>query len=199
MRIGRRHTGPLDPQDLRSELHEILQDCAPTGQPVCGPTCLRRSAQGSTQDCSRHCPGIPRALSSDPDNFPLETRIAPLVFELKRLKVIEPCWSCEGHNGTDGQLWKIPQVWFYCQSVVYLRVLADSLKRLYLEKKLATPWHVVITFSDQDNVDTTFSLEPSLDQNRPNLTTIQRDIDTIAEHLHDMVIAVADRLSAVTR
>jgi len=195
MRIGRRHTGHFDPQDLRSELHEILQDCEPAGQPVCGPACLHQG----TRECSRHCPDIPQALSSDPENFPLETRIAPLVFELKRLKVFEPCWSCEGHDGTDGKLWKIPRIWFYCQSVVHLRVLADSVKRLYLEKKLATPWHVVITFSDQDNVDTTFSLEPSLDQNRPDLTTIQRDIDTIAEHLHDMVIAEADRLSVVAR
>jgi hypothetical protein len=185
----------LDPQDLRSELHEILEKDAEAQRPVCGPSCRRPDRP----DCSRHCPDIPRALSSDPENFPLETRIAPLVFELKRLKVFEPCWSCEGHNGPDGRLWKIPRVWFYCRSVVQLRVLADGIERLYLERKLTAPWHVVLTFSDRDNVDTTFSLEPNLDQSRPALAAIQKDIDTLAERLHELVIAEADRLSAVAR
>ena len=192
MRIARRHGGRSDRQGLRSELHEIPRSDDRRGRPICGPACTRRGAP----DCSRHCPDIPRALSSDPDNFPLETRIAPLVFELKRLAVFEPCWSCEGHNGADGTLWKIPRVWFYCRSVVHLRLLADSVKRLFLARKLTTPWHVVITFSDGDNAETTFSLEPSLDRNRPDLTTIQRDIDAIAARLHDMVIAEADRLAA---
>lgn len=195
MRIARRRAGHSNRQGLHSELHAIPRSDEDRGRPICGPACARRTAP----DCSRHCPDIPRALSSDPDNFPLETRIAPLVFELKRLAVFEPCWSCEGHNGADGTLWKIPRVWFYCRSVVHLRLLADSVKRLFLERRLTTPWHVVITFSDGDNVETTFSLEPSLDRNRPDLTTIQRDIDTIAARLHDLVIAEADRLAAAAR
>jgi len=204
MRIARRQAGRADPQGLRSELHAIPRSDDGRGRPICGPACTRRAAAGSpgspdSRVCSRHCPDIPRALSSDPDNFPLETRIAPLVFELKRLAVFEPCWSCEGHNGADGTLWKIPRVWFYCRSVVHLRLLADSVKRLFVARKLTTSWHVVITFSDGDNAETTFSLEPSLDRNRPDLTTIQRDIDTIAARLHDLVIAEADRLAAAAR
>jgi len=59
-------------------------------------------------------------------NFPIESGIAPLVFELKRLGVFEPCWSCEGHNDPGGNLWKIPRVWFYCDSVV--QVLGKTLR-----------------------------------------------------------------------
>ena len=145
--------------------------------------------------CSRHCPDIPRVLTSDPENHPLESRIAPLVYELKRLEVFDPCWSCEGHNGADGALWKIPRVWFYCRSVVHLRVLADALEQLHLDHRLNVPWRIVLTFSDGDNADTTFSLEPSPAASRPLLAPLQRDVDTIAQHLRDLVFDEARKLS----
>lgn len=194
MKIQRHKDGPLEKENLRGELAEILHS-GKSDQPVCGPSCTRPGPY----NCSRDCPEIARALSSDPDKFPLETRIAPLAFELKRLEVFEPCWSCEGHNGPDGSLWKIPRVWFYCRSVVHLRVLAESIKELHLQKKLTAPWHIVITFSDNDNTDTAFSLEPSLDQIRPSLEAIQKDIDVIAEHLHGQVFTEANKLSAAAK
>lgn len=194
MRIGRHTRGSLGQDDLGAELDEILK-FDHGGGPVCGPACQRAGAR----DCSRHCPDIPRALSSDPENFPLEAGIAPLVYEFKRLGVFEPCWSCEGHNRADGSLWKLPQVWFYCRSVVHLRVLADGIKELHVEGKLSVPWHISITYSDGDNTDTTFSLHPYAEHADARLALLQKDVDTIAAHLRDSVFAKALELSRKVR
>lgn len=190
MKIARHGNGGTDTEDLRADLWEILHSDQREG-PVCGSGCARPGAP----DCSRACPDIPRALSSDPDKHPLETRIAPLVFELKRLGVFEPCWSCEGHNKPDGALWKIPRVWFYCRSVVCVRVLADGIKELHLKGKLSVPWQIVITYSDDDNADTTFSLEPRLQADSASLIALQNDIDAIAQHLRELVFTEAHKLS----
>jgi len=194
MRIERRKNGDTRIDQVREELCDILRSDS-SGEPVCAPNC----PNASPEHCSRHCPDIPRMLSSDPENHPLEGGIAPLVYELKRLEAFHPCWSCEGHNGPDGKLWKIPRVWFYCESVVHLRVLADAIKELHLAEKLSVPWRVVLTFSDDDNADTTFSLEPNLDHKRPLLPALQRDIDTIAEHLREVVFTKVRQLSRMAR
>ena len=194
MRIERRKNGGTRAGRIREELGDILRSDS-DGRPVCAPNC----PSASPERCSRHCPDIPRVMSSDPEKHPLEGRIAPLAYELKRLEAFHPCWSCEGHNGSDGKLWKIPRVWFYCESVVHLRVLANAVKELHLAERLSVPWRVVLTFSDQDNADTTFSLEPSLDHERPLLHALQRDIDTIAEHLREVTFTEARKLSRLAR
>ena len=61
-------------------------------------------------------------------------------------------------------------------------------------------WRVVLTFSDGDNADTTFSLEPSSlapgpGAPRPPLAAMQGDVDTIAQHLRDVVFDEARKLS----
>ncbi len=194
MRIERRNNGGTRDDRIREELGDILRSDS-DGTPVCAPNC----PNASPERCSRRCPDIPRVISSDPDNHPLEGAIAPLVYELKRLEAFHPCWSCEGHNGSDGKLWKIPRVWFYCESVVQLRVLADAVKELHLAERLSVPWRVTLTFSDEDNADTTFSLEPGLDHKRPLLHALRRDIDTIAEHLRDVTFTEARKLSRLAR
>ena len=60
---------------------------------------------------------------------------------------------------------------------------------------MSVPWQVVLTFSDEDNADTTFSLEPNLDHKRPLLAALQRDIDVIAEHLRELTFTEALKLS----
>ena len=200
MKIERRKDGRGRVAQIREELGEILHG-GMDGVPVCAADC----PNAGPERCSRHCPDIPQMLSSDPENHPLESRIAPLVYEIKRLEVFDPCWSCEGHNRADGTLWKIPRVWFYCRSVVHLRVLADALKELHMDQRLSVPWRVVLTFSDGDNADTTFSLEPSPlapgplapgpGASRPSLAALQADVDTIAGHLRDVVFEEARKLS----
>lgn len=136
-------------------------------------------------------------ISSEPEKYPLERGIVPLVYELKRLDVFQPCWSCEGHDGADGELWKSPRVWFYSGSVVHLRLLATTIETLHLEGHLNTPWRVALTFSDNDNPDTTFSLEPEIEQPPPPLASLRQDIELIAAHLHDGYLASARKLSAI--
>jgi hypothetical protein len=190
MRIGRRGRIGTDLKELRAALDEILkfEECSNS---VCGAACQRPDPR----NCSRSCPDIPRILSSDPEKFPLETRIAPLVYELKRLGVFEPCWSCEGHDRPDGSFWKRPQVWFYAHSVVHLRVLADGIKELHLRKMLSVPWKIAVTFSDSDNAETTFSLRPRIDHSNVTLASLQNDVDAIASALHAQVLAEALKLS----
>lgn len=131
-----------------------------------------------------------RALSVDPDRYPIEPRILPLVFELKRLRIFDPCWSCEGHLGTDGSLWKLPSVWFYCSGMVYLRLLADGLNHLKRVGILHAPWEVAVTYSDADNPDTTFSLQPVFAQlGTTSLTMLQEDVREIACSLDAMMEA----------
>jgi hypothetical protein len=194
MKIERRKDGRASADQLREELARILRSDS-DGVPVCAPDC----PGAGPERCSRRCPDIPVIMSSDPVRHPLEGRIAPLVYELKRLETFHPCWSCEGHNDADGKLWKIPRVWFYCESVVQLRVLADAVKELHLAEKLSVPWRVALTFSNEDNADTTFSLEPDLDHERPLLPALQRDIDTIADHLRELAFAEARKLSRMAR
>ncbi len=145
--------------------------------------------------CSPNCPEAPNALTSDPENYPIETGIVPLVFEMTRLGIFEPCWSCEGHLNTSGKLWKLPRVWFYCESMVHIRLLVDGLKDMELAGKLTNKWQVVVTFSDPDNPETTFSLEPVLESEAPSiLPKLQADANVIAQSLEGLIIGQGKKL-----
>ena len=190
MRIERRKKSNNRVSRIREDLGDILESSS-SEAPVCAPDC----PMATLEQCSRHCPDVPRMLSSEAGEYPLEDLIAPLAYELKRLGVFHPCWSCEGHNSPDGKLWKKPQVWFYCSSVVHLRVLANAVEKLHRSKNLSVPWHVALTFTDDDNADSPFSLEPMIETEQIRLSAVQRDIITIAEHLRDGVIVEARKLS----
>jgi hypothetical protein len=147
--------------------------------------------------CSQACENLSQMLSSEPDTFPIEDAIAPLVFELKRTGLFTPCWSCEGHLNPAGQLWKLPQVWFYCSSTVHLRVLSDLLKSLELKKLLNTRWTVSVTHSDVDNLDTTFAVYPELPERAaPTLVSLQADARAIARAMQHDFAAAARKLKA---
>jgi hypothetical protein len=152
---------------------------APVPEPVC---CCGCPDYDPATGCHRFCPAAPLRLSSDPSS-PVEPLIAPLTFELKRLGVFHPCWSCEGHNDTTGRLWKLPRVWFYANSVVHIRALGEALDRLLTEQRVKARWRVVLTHSDSDNPDTTFSLEPELSGGQV-LAELQTDARAIAEGLY---------------
>lgn len=190
MKIERRKKSNNRASRFREDIGDIL-DGESDRAPVCAPDC----PVATLANCSRHCADVPRMMSSEGEEYPLEDHIAPLAYELKRLGVFHPCWSCEGHNGPDGKLWKKPQVWFYCSSVVHVRVLANAVAKLHRTRNLSVHWRVALTFSDDDNADSTFSLEPKLDSEQPLLTTLRRDINTITEHLREEVIVEARKLS----
>lgn len=171
---------------------------------VCGDACAKRCAQcGSMRcqcSCSPRCPDAARALSVDPQRYPIESAILPLVYEMKRLGLFVPCWSCEGHARPDGTLWKVPRVWFYCDSMVHLRLLTDGLGRLKHAGTIKSPWQVVVTFSDSDNPETTFSLEPALQPGETvSLRALQDDVSAIARSLQSMINVEARSLERETR
>ncbi len=166
----------------------------PTPEPVCKRDCPDYDPEVG---CHRYCHAAPRWLSSDAAS-PIEPLIAPLVFELNRLGVFRPCWSCEGHNGETGQLSKIPCVWFYADSVVHIRALAKAIDRLFGAKGLSTRWRVVLTYSDPDNPDTTFSLEPDTPSER-TLIELQADARAIADGLETHFWAACERLQNLAK
>jgi len=191
MRIERRDNPAGRLQRLASEIAEAAGAHGIEGR-VCSDSCTVRCPQcGSTAcqcDCSPDCPDAPRALSSDPERFPVENGIVPLVFEMKRLGLFAPCWSCEGHLRPDGSLWKLPAVWFYCNSMVHVRLLSQGLSKLLAGRRLSAPWQVAITYSDPDNPETTFALEPSRTADAPlSLPALRRDAGVIAGALSQMM------------
>lgn len=197
MRIGRRDTSTERNRRFQSDLAEASSADGIDGR-VCGescsfvcPTCGSTACQCA---CSPDCEEAGRAMSVDP-HLPIEPAILPLVFEMKRLGLFVPCWSCEGHLDPAGALWKLPRVWFYCESVIYVRLLTDGLKDLEIEGALSARWQVVVTFSDVDNPETTFSLEPAPPSGSAlELSALQRDAQVIARSLGSMMNGQAARL-----
>jgi len=199
MKIERRTNDRRDDAGVRAELARVsfLSVCR---ERVCGPSCTvvcpTCSMTACGCNCSSKCPDIPAHMTTDP-NFPIESGIAPLVFEMKRLGVFEPCWSCEGHNDPNGNLWKIPRVWFYCDSVVQVRLLSDVIKNLKVDQLTVATWQVCLTFSDDDNPATTFSLEPEIGPGAQfGLAELQSDIQAITDFLPSKMAEKAKHLAA---
>jgi hypothetical protein len=134
-------------------------------------------------------------MSSEGEHGPVEPLVAPLVFELKKLGVFHPCWSCEGHSTEAGDVWKIPRIWFYADSVVHLRALAEAINRLFHADRLSARWHVVLTHSDPSNPDTTFSLEPESSADT-SLDALQGDLRVMADMLDQYFWLACDGLAA---
>ena len=167
----------------------------PLPDPVC---CANCADYRPTKSCHRYCAAAPRRLSSEGERSPVEPLVAPLVFELKKLGVFHPCWSCEGHADQEGRLRKIPRVWFYADSVVHLRGLSEAIDRLFNRQRLSTHWQIVLTYSDAGNPDTTFSLEPQPEA--PDcLGALQADLRVMADELADAFWGACDALAARPR
>jgi len=202
MRIERRQKDRRQVDSLGEALRAIIHR-AKDGRP-CGTGCRVRCPTCGATDCrcacARTCGNIPRALSSDPDTLPIETGIAPLVYEMNTLGVFRPCWSCEGHLDSDGAFWKPPRVWFYCGSPVHVRLLSDTMEELRIRKVITVPWRVRVTFSDDDNPETTFSIKPETAHlARVELSDLQADIAAIAEHLGPVITEQALKLTRKTK
>ena len=197
MRIKRRDASTDRTRQIQADLAEAVSADGIDGR-ICGEKCSFICPHcGSTAcqcACSSDCEEACRAISADP-GLPIEPAILPLVFEMKRLGLFTPCWSCEGHLDPGGELWKMPRVWFYCPSATHVRLLTDGLKDLELTGALRARWQVVVTFSDADNPETTFSLEPALSAGRTlELSALQSDVPVIARSLEAMMNGQAAKL-----
>jgi hypothetical protein len=134
--------------------------------------------------CAPDCPYAARQMSSDPDNFPIEAGILPLVFAFNCLGACHPFWSCEGHMGPSGKVNRLPRVWFYARSVLYPRLITEYAVKLHMKKLTNYPWYVTVTHSDAGNLDTAFSLEPNIAiEAEPSLASLHADIGAISENL----------------
>jgi hypothetical protein len=139
--------------------------------------------------CTPDCPAAAQSLSSEPESFPVETGILPLVFEMRKSELFQPCWSCEGHLRTDGSLWKLPSVWFYCESFSVLRLLDSCIKNLEINGNISVRWQITISFSDPDNPETTFAIQPALQPGQDvSLQRLQADALVIATSLNDNLV-----------
>ncbi len=203
MRIQRRDSCGNDSNQLSEELSKAIHTNGIEGR-VCSTTCAIKCDSCGSKSCqcmcSTRCPDALKLLSAEPERYPIEPIILPLVFEMKRLGMFVPCWSCEGHLQTDGTVWKVPRVWFYCEAPVYLRLLSDGLNGLKHNGKLNNDWHIVVAFSDRDNPETTYSLEPRFKLgDNVLLPSLQQDIGAIAIALQSMLTQEARSLSRTAK
>lgn len=189
MHIKHRNDGSARKKFVGREVQRA-HSLGPVPDPVCDPRCPDyRNSTG----CHRYCAAAPSRLSSEGDRGPVEPLVAPLVFEIKKLGVFYPCWSCEGHADQAGHTFKIPRVWFYSDSVVHIRALTDAVSRLFLERRLAVRWNVTLTYSDPANPDTTFSLEP--ESAEASLSELQGDLRVLATELPQHFWSACDALA----
>lgn len=125
------------------------------------------------------CPTAVNMLSSDP-TYPLEPAVVPLVYALSCLRLVEPCWSCEGHLGPNQTLHKQPGVWFYAGSNWYPELISSHLQRLLHKRRLNHPWRVSICPMVKLN-QTVFEIAPAVTDG--HLPHLHRDMRTIGETL----------------
>ena len=117
--------------------------------PRCAAVCPTCHSTSCECQCRSDCDHAKLAMTSD-DEFPIEDRIAPLVYAFHRLKQCPPCWSCEGHLGPDGNLKRLPAVWFYAGSQVFAGMIGEYVSALRIKRNLGTPWRVIVAVMDPD-------------------------------------------------
>jgi len=158
-------------------------------EPPC-PNCTKHDLSV----CSSKCPDAPRALSIEPDRYPIEPKVTPLVFELKATRVMQTCWPCEGHMSPEGELWKVPQVSFYSPSAIYPKLLLNHINQLKMHKKIAYDWVVVLSDYGQ-TWGVTYTIEPKLDSAKPpRLGLLQNDLLVISDNLSNSIKNEARKL-----
>lgn len=194
MRVSKRPDDAARTDATRRELTAFLRDSG-VEPPVCGANCPHHQSRTPEFDCSRSCPDAQYGLSSDPARFPVEAKIVALVFELKRIGVFYPCWSCEGHLDASGVFQRAPAVWFYCDNLLSVRLLSDGIADLHANDKLSRPWHLRVTYTEGDSTDTAFALEPLIeDRSAVNLEALQADAALIAREMQTMMRSQAQDL-----
>ena len=127
-------------------------------------------------------------MSSDPEEFPVEAGIVPLVLALYSLRQVEPCWSCEGHVANDGAFWRLPQAWFYCRSQVLPGIIADAVAQLRFQGITQATWAVSVTYAAEETLGPVFVIRPDLSLSEPfDLRALRRDVVGLADGLLESV------------
>ena len=144
----------------------------------------------SAANCSTQCQYAPRMMSGEPEKFPIEAGIVPLVYALYSLRLVTPCWSCEGHLSNDGKIGKLPKVWFYSASSFYPKMIAQVLGSLQAHHKIGYSWMVRVLPFSQSTFSTTYSIEAS--PSDASLDALQKDIIVLGHQLRLEMLKLAN-------
>ena len=160
--------------------------------------CSRRSTICSCR-CSADCPLAPEKLSFDPEGYPLEPGVVPLVFELAKLRLLPTCWSCEGHDDGSGGIKKIPQVWFHSRSSTYPELLSSHLVQLQFRGILRFRWIVTVLGRTDEQSPKRYAVRPdlSLQRDKVELAELREDLLAIADGLQETLVERARKRLAV--
>lgn len=182
----------------KQELQELARQPDDREQRPCAVCTLPCSCSGSPScacDCSSACPHILSALSSEPD-YPIEPGIGELVYALTCLRLVQPCWSCEGHTGNTASFQKPPRVWFRAQSSMYPDLIATYLSECAANKSLSTPWQVCVVALGESAVPT-YSIEPRFKGDPPSVDKLQQDVKIIAKNLQQRIKVLASQRAEI--
>lgn len=172
----------IDSDRIREELELLLTQPSPLELAPC-PGCQCHMPD----QCSPKCAQAALALSSDPDKFPIEPKVIPLVYGLSVARLLQTCWSCEGHMNDRGELFRMPKISFYSASPIYAKMLLQHINALKTDRKLSYDWQIVLSDYAQ-TMATTYTLQPDLHEvQEPHLGRLQNDLLVIADKLPDQL------------
>ena len=176
--------------DTKDQLEQFIAQPEPADVAPC-PGCNNHVPL----NCSGQCDDAAKALSIEPERYPIESKVVPLVFEITASRLMQTCWSCEGHMDHNDNLWKVPQVSFYSKSPIYPKLVLIHLTRLFQDKKLGYRWHIVLSDFTQ-TLGLAYSIQPDLNQvaETPRLGLLQQDLQLISEDMHSKLKMIAGEL-----
>ena len=198
MKIKDHHFNIEDTSKVKIELLDLLRQPSDKDErpcPGCRLTFPGVDSTTSTANCSMNCPAAPLQMSSDPDRFPIEKHVVPVVYSIYSLKLMMPCWSCEGHLDKSQNITKMPKIWFYSVSPFYAKLVSQVLSDLRQKRDLENDWIVRILPFSQSMFTLTYCIEPVKDlfTDYYELTSLQNDMLTIGEKLRSEVLRLADK------
>lgn len=175
----------------RSDLSRLKR--GRSGRPCqsCTVRCDRCGSLSCRCNCAPSCEMAPRMLSSEPERFPIEPGIVPLVYAMAELGAVETIWSCEGHLSPDRKrLWKTPQIWFCCRTPGVAGLLTFALAGI--RKHLTCgDWQVRLAPLGPKG-STVYVMEPFVGGDAPDLLpALQADVEKIAGMFPDTLKKLA--------
>jgi len=186
MKLQQLHPDPQLEQNRIEEIEHLLRQ--PSYQELrpcigCDKPCPCSQSSTCTCMCGPDCEHASLAMTSDPERFPIEEKIVALVFGFNCLRVCPPYWSCEGHRFPNGDLYRVPQVWFYSRSLIYPKMIGDYVFKLEHNKTIKSHWHICLAYAD-NSLETGFCIEPNVKViEKPDLQVLQQDAKCIADNL----------------
>jgi hypothetical protein len=129
-------------------------------------------------------------LSSEGDQYPIEPRVSPLVYGLASIRVVVPCWSCQGHLSRDRHQVKPPQVWLYSTSLFYVHLIGQFLTEEHEKHRCHHLWQIRSGPYAQGQIPI-FIIEPRMSPleiiQTDALKILQRDLYTLGRNFEQRI------------